>query len=224
LAYWPPSGRIWWFKLLLISNVISILQLCPPDHGIHLLHQKRRELSMSPLISVSYSKSGPVPHHTPYPTQGHPFLSLSAGVGMPAHRTATRIKMTRTITSLCRWSRGKFLTTADQTVVSAFVSVAASVAASSASPPQGFAQAQEPGQGPAQGREPQLMSSHPWRYCRALIWEKASASPPTGTKPSSYPSSVRSHFVNTFSARDGQDATSKRCSANKRRLPYRKLA
>jgi hypothetical protein len=31
---WPPEGRIWWFKLLLISN--RIFQHCPPDRGIHL--------------------------------------------------------------------------------------------------------------------------------------------------------------------------------------------
>jgi hypothetical protein len=30
---WPPSVRIWWFQLLLISNTIFLH--CPPDHGIH---------------------------------------------------------------------------------------------------------------------------------------------------------------------------------------------
>jgi hypothetical protein len=28
---WPPSGRIWWSKLLLISNIP--IKHCPPDFG-----------------------------------------------------------------------------------------------------------------------------------------------------------------------------------------------
>jgi hypothetical protein len=31
---WPPFGRIWWFRLLLISSIL--FQHCPPHHGIHL--------------------------------------------------------------------------------------------------------------------------------------------------------------------------------------------